>query len=96
MKGEPETESGDNKLVMALHKTTLVIPLSSMLDPEAEKKRLQKELDSVQSEVSRLEDRLKDEAFLTKAPEAVIAKEKQKLYTLNNRLEKLKQQSSRL
>ena len=96
MKGEPETESGDNTLVLPLQKTTLVIPLSSMLDLEAEKKRLQKEVDNVQNQVSRLEARLQDETFLTKAPEAVIAKEKQKLYTLNNRLEKLKQQSSRL
>ncbi|HEY97117.1 MAG TPA: valine--tRNA ligase [Dehalococcoidia bacterium] len=96
MKGEPETGAGDKKLVMPLQKTTLVIPLSSMLDVEAEKNRLQKELDGVQNQVSRLEARLQDETFLTKAPEAVIAKEKQKLYTLNNRLEKLKQQSSKL
>jgi valyl-tRNA synthetase len=96
MKGEPKTETGDNTLVLPLQKTTLVIPMSSMLDLEAEKKRLEKELDNVQNEVTRLEGRLQDEAFLTKAPAAVIEKEKQKLYTLNNRLEKLKQQSSRL
>ena len=96
MKGEPKTETGDNPLVLPLQKTTLVIPLSSMVDLEAEKKRLQKELDNVQNEVTRLEGRLQDEAFLTKAPTAVIEKEKQKLYTLNDRLEKLKQQSSRL
>jgi valyl-tRNA synthetase len=96
MKGEPKTETGDNTLVLPLQKTTLVIPLSSMMDMEAEKKRLRKELDNVQNAVSRLETKLKDETFLTKAPAAVIEKEKQKLYTLNNRLEKLKQQSSRL
>ena len=49
----------------------------------------------VQSEVTRLEARLKDEAFLTKAPEAVVAKERQKLYTLSDKLEKLKQQITR-
>ena len=96
MKGEPKTETGDNTLVLPLQETTLVIPMSSMLDLEAEKKRLQKELDNVQNEVTRLEGRLKDEAFLTKAPAAVIEKEKQKLYTLNDRLEKLKQHGSRL
>ena len=63
---------------------------------EAEKQRLQKEIDFVQKEVTRLSARLRDEAFLTKAPQAVIEKEKQKLYTLNDRLEKLEQQSSRL
>jgi len=96
MKGEPKTETGDNTLVLPLQKTTLVIPMSSMLDIEAEKKRLQKETDNVQNEVTRLENRLHDEAFLTKAPTAVIEKGKQKLYTLNDRLEKLKQQSTRL
>ena len=70
--------------------------MASMFDLEAERKRIQKELDQSQAEVARLEARLKDEAFLNKAPAAVIEKERQKLYTLNDKLEKLKQQSSRL
>jgi valyl-tRNA synthetase len=82
-------------LVLPLTAATVVIPMASMLDLEAEKKRLQKELGDVAAEVARLEARLKDEAFLTKAPEAVVAKERQKLYTLSDKLEKLKQQSSR-
>ncbi len=96
MKGAPKTKTGDNTLVLPLQKTTLVIPMSSMLDLEAEKKRLQKELDSVRNEVTRLKKLLKNEAFLTKAPAEVIEKEKQKLYTLNDRLEKMKKQSARL
>jgi valyl-tRNA synthetase len=96
MKGEPKTETGDNTLVLPLPKITLVIPMSSMFDLEVEKQRIEKERDNIQKEVSRLEARLQDEVFLTKAPPAVIEKEKQKLYTLNDRLEKLKQQSSRL
>ena len=67
-----------------------------LVDIEAEKQRIQKEIDFVRKEVTRLTGRLQDEAFLTKAPQAVIEKEKQKLYTLNDRLEKLEQQSSRL
>ncbi len=47
------------------------------------------------NEVERLESRLKDEAFLTKAPPAVVEKEKQKLYTLKEKLGKLQQQISR-
>jgi len=70
--------------------------MSSMVDIEAEKQRLQKEIDYVQAEVTRLETRLQNESFLTKAPKAVIEKENQKLYTLHDRLEKLEQQSSRL
>ena len=80
---------------MTLAKATVVIPMASMFDLEAEKKRIQKEIEQSQAEVDRLETRLKDQAFLTKAPAAVVEKERQKLYTLTDKLEKLKQQSSR-
>ncbi len=73
----------------------LSIPFFGMLDLEAEKKRIQKEIERSQAEVVRLEARLKDEAFLTRAPTAVIEKEREKLYTLTDKLEKLKQQSAR-
>jgi len=74
----------------------LSIPFSGMFDLEAEKERVEKELQQTQNEANRLGTRLKDNAFLTKAPKAVIEKERQKLYTLNDKLEKLKQQSARL
>ena len=94
--GEPGDKAGENTLVLPLAQATVVIPMASMFDLEAEKKRLEKELEQTQAEVDRLEVRLRDEAFLTKAPGAVIEKERQKLYTLNDKLEKLKQQSARL
>ena len=93
--GEPG-EAGDNTLVLPLSQATVVIPMASMFDLEVERKRLQKEMEQIEAEAGRLEARVKDQAFLTKAPAAVIEKEKQKLYTLNDKLEKLKQQSLRL
>ncbi|HJX12123.1 MAG TPA: valine--tRNA ligase, partial [Dehalococcoidales bacterium] len=93
--GEPGKEGGDNA-VLPLARATVVVPLASLFDREAERQRLRKELELVQNEVFRLETRLRDEAFLTKAPEAVVEKERQKLYTLNEKLDKLKQQSARL
>ena len=51
------------------------------------------EIDQITAEVMRLESRLKDPDFLAKAPAAVVEKERQKLYTLNEKLEKLKQQT---
>jgi len=92
--GEPE-KADDTTLVLPLAAATVVIPMASMFDVAAEKKKLEKELAGVQVEVARLEARLRDEAFLTRAPEAVVAKERQKLYTLTEKLEKLKQQSTR-
>jgi len=82
--------------VLPLAGTTVVIPLASMFDLEAEKKRICKEIEKTSAEASRLETRLKDESFLSKAPKAVVEKEREKLYTLNDKLEKLQQQSTRL
>jgi valyl-tRNA synthetase len=96
LKGEPGEKAGENTLVIPLVQATVVIPMASMLDMEAERKRIEKDMEQTQAEVSRLEARLKDKAFLTKAPAAVVEKEKNKLYTLNDKLEKLKQQHSRL
>jgi valyl-tRNA synthetase len=92
--GGPGGRAGNNT-VLPLTQATVVIPMASMFDLEAEKKRIQKEIEQSQAEVARLEARLKDQAFLTKAPAAVIEKERQKLYTLTDKLEKLKQQSAR-
>jgi len=94
--GEPQGKTGDNTLVLALAQATVVIPLASMVDLETERKRLQKEIDQSQSEVTRLEARLNDQNFLTRAPAAVIEKERQKLYTLTDKLERLKQQIPKL
>ena len=82
--------------MISLTKAIVVIPMASMFDVEAERKRLEKDLEQTQAEARRLEARLKDKAFLTKAPAAVVEKEKYKLYTLNEKLEKLKQQHSRM
>jgi valyl-tRNA synthetase len=95
IQGEASEKAGDSTLVIPLVAATIVIPMASMFDVEAERKRLDKELEQTRAEVNRLEARLKDNAFLTKAPEAVIEKERQRLYTLSEKLEKLKQQSSR-
>jgi len=42
--------------------------------------------------VAQLEARLKDEAFLTKAPAAIVDKERSKLAMKKDKLERLKQQ----
>ena len=83
---------GERTLVLVLKETEVVIPMASMFDLEAERKRLQKEIEQSQAEIARLEARLKDKAFLSKAPAAVIDKERRKFYTASDKLERLKQQ----
>ncbi|HLB27925.1 MAG TPA: valine--tRNA ligase [Dehalococcoidales bacterium] len=84
--------SSENSLVLVLKETEVVIPVASMVDLAAEKARLEKEIEQAQAEVTRLETRLKDEGFLAKAPPAVVEKERQKCYALNDKLGRLKQQ----
>jgi len=85
-------QPAENALTLVLKQAEVVIPMESMVDLEAEKKRLQREIEQSQAEVARLEARLRDNAFLTKAPAPVIEKERQKLSTLTDKLERLKQQ----
>ena len=87
-----ESPPGENALVLVLKETEIVIPVESMVNLEAERKRLEKEIEQNQAEVSRLEANLKDENFLAKAPASVIEKERQKCYVLIDKIERLRQQ----
>ena len=82
----------ENTLVLVLQEAEVVIPMESMVDLEAEKKRLEKELEQSEAEAARLEARLIDKNFLSKAPESVVEKERQKSYAVMDRIERLRQQ----
>ena len=66
--------------------------MESMVNLEAERKRLLKEIEQSQAAVARLEARLKDKAFLTKAPAVVVDEEGNKLALRRDKLGRLKQQ----
>ena len=87
-----EASPNDNAVVLVLEKAEVVIPMASMIDLEAEKQRIQKEIEQIHAEIDRLNIRLNDQAFVTRAPAAVVEKERQKLDALTDKLERLKQQ----
>ncbi|MFC2005247.1 valine--tRNA ligase [Chloroflexota bacterium] len=87
-----EGPAGENTLVLVLKETEVVIPMESMVDMEAEKERLKKEIEQSEAEVARLESRLKNKDFLAKAPASVIEKERQKCYDLTDKLGRLRLQ----
>jgi len=82
----------ESALTLVLQETEVVIPVESMLDLATERERLQKEIEQSQSAIAQLEARLKDRNFLTKAPEAVIDKEQDKLVLRKSKLERLREQ----
>jgi len=57
----------------------LYLPLSGLIDIAQEEARLAKELDALQGEVERIEKKLANEGFVSKAPARVIDEEKAKL-----------------
>jgi len=70
-------------------KATVYLPLGSAVDVAAERKRLQWELASAQNAIRGLEGRLSNQAFLDKAPEEVVDKERERLETLRERTDRI-------
>jgi valyl-tRNA synthetase len=86
-----EEQETDNALVLVLGESEVIIPMASMVDLETERQRLQKEIAEMQAEVDRLEKMLDNNAFLTKAPPAVVNKEKVRLLSARDSLSRLQE-----
>lgn len=88
--------SSDEEAPLAVTKllgnAELLIPMAGFIDKQAELVRLTKELNKLQQEVQRIENKLNNENFVAKAPEAVIAKEREKMQGYLDGLDKLKAQ----
>jgi valyl-tRNA synthetase len=69
----------------------IYIPLSGMLDLEAERMRLNKELADTLAQIERLEKLLGSD-FANKAPSAVVQKERQRLAAFQETAGKLQAQ----
>ena len=91
-----EEHAVENALILVLSEAEVVIPMASMVDMQAEQQRLNKEIGQMQADVSRLEKMLSNKAFLTKAPQAVVDKEKAKLLFAKDSLGRLKEHLKRL
>lgn len=69
----------------------IYIPLSSLVDKEKMYEKLQKEMDNVQKDISRLETLLGNKNFTSKAPLKLIEQEQEKLAGQKDRLVKLQE-----
>ncbi len=73
-------------------KIEIFLPLKDMIDPDAEARRLNKELENQQQQLSIVNKKLSNKGFLAKAPAAVVEKEQAKAQELNLQIEKIQQQ----
>jgi valyl-tRNA synthetase len=55
-----------------------MVPLAGLIDVGAERARLGKEIDRLVKELGRVRGKLANEQFTAKAPDAVVAKEREK------------------
>jgi len=69
---------------------TVYVPYSGLIDVKAEKERLQKEIEKIAANAARIEGKLKNENFISKAPAEIVEKEQGKLDEAKEALAKLK------
>ena len=70
----------------------VMVPLAGLIDLEAERARIGKEVGKAQQELEKIEKKLGNESFVAKAPEAVVAKERNRAGELQGTLETLEGQ----
>ena len=69
----------------------LFLPLEGMVDLEAERKRLQTEMDKCRMEIAKVKQKLANPAFAQKAPPAVLEEHQKRLADWQSKLEQLQQ-----
>lgn len=74
----------------------VMVPLAGLIDLDAERARIGKEVGKAQQELEKIKNKLGNEAFVAKAPEAVVTKERNRAAELAATLETLEGQMKAL
>ena len=86
----------DDAVSVVIAGATLYIPFAELVDIAQETERLKKEEKRLQGELARVNGMLSNEKFISKAPEAKIAEEKEKLEKYTQMMEQVKQRLEQL
>jgi valyl-tRNA synthetase len=84
-------EPSEDRVTLVISPVEISLPLAGLVDLEAERARLEKELTEAQSQIERL-DKLLASPFAQKAPPDVVEKEREKLAAYQETAERLQQQ----
>ena len=79
-----------------LGEAVFALPLADVIDIDAERARLQKEIGKTEGEIKKLSGKLSNEGFLAKAPEDVVAENRARLSEEEARRDKLNSALARL
>ncbi len=83
-------ENTDGMAVAITEDARIFIPLAELVDVEAELKRIKKDLTKAEGDLERMEQKLSNQAFLAKAPENVVAAERERGEKLKALVENLR------
>ena len=87
-----DNDNGPASATAVIGDMSVLIPMAGLIDVEAELSRLSKAIEKIEKDVARTRGKLSNENFVSKAPEAVIIKEKEKLAEAESMLAKLAEQ----
>ncbi len=81
----PELPAPDKAVTLATGGVTVYLPLAGLVDLDAERLRLQKEIENLDKQMARSEGLLNNTGFVAKAPPEVIDRERAKHAELQGR-----------
>ncbi|MBQ2805760.1 MAG: valine--tRNA ligase [Clostridia bacterium] len=76
---DTEVVSGDNAVQIITDSAAIFLPMADIIDFEKEKARLAAEQKKLEDEIARIEKKLSNQGFVSKAPAAVVEGEKAKM-----------------
>ena len=91
-----KTGIGQDAVSVVIPGATLYIPFAELVDIEQERERLRKERTRLRGELARVEGMLSNERFLSKAPEAKVAQEREKLDKYTQMMEQVEKRLEQL
>ena len=91
-----KTGIAEDAVSAVIHKAVIYMPFAELVDIAKEKERLAKEEKRLNGEIKRCEGMLGNERFVSKAPEAKVQEEKDKLAKYQQMLEQVKEQIARI
>ena len=74
----------------------ILIPLAGLIDKDAEIARLEKEIGKIAANLEKSEAKMSNASFVDKAPEAVVAKERQRIEEMHTAVKQLNEQLEKI